>query len=758
MTRSSAGDTLVDCLAPVLLTGIALSGWSTTYDGGRWLVVGLGAAALAGLLAWWLARHGWGADILFLLLIPLYLLTAGPIAEIRVGRRLLNDLFSDTLTSWTYLVGSHPMLASDGPLLLPPYTVGLLAGGLATSMALRSTSPAVPLVAPVVAFVAIQVLGRDDPGWLPGLYFALAAAGWLVLRGLRLEVRHAPTALLTRAGLAVLVLGLAAGVARPVAERLPFDAVPQLVLRDTLPAYDVSEVRTPLEDFRRFTDQVAGVEGNVHDRPLVTVTGLAPGARLRFLALDTYDQTELRPGDRTVPGRSDDRLLRIGSDLDNPAEGEEAFVEVEVHSDWGSPWVPTAGALQWFGFDGQHSALRAAGFRYDPATATGVMTSVLTGRDVYEFRTVLTDERLTPRMEPYPELDPGLYEQARFVDLAAHGWAGGKTRPMAAVFEVARVLRVAGRYSNGATRSEEAYTAGHGRTRIGTDFIRGSLTGDDEQYATTMALAAVRLGVPARVVVGAVVPRSGVVRGRDVSAWVELRVADGSWRTLPTERFMSRRPPEANRFQQNPDPDISFPRDTKLPDVELPDPQPEQRDVAKPPAAKDDSGTSWWPRVLLLLVLVLAAAAIPVAKLVRRRRRLGHPRVTRRYAGAWLELVDLARDLGVPVPHGLTRHAEAVLIGHGEEAAWEADRTIFGIDEPDPEAATAFWASVDLDRRALRASAPLHRRLLAPFHPASLRRPPRGGRNSPSTWQEFRSEVAETPGRVRRGLGAARDR
>ena len=154
------------------------------------------------------------------------------------------------------------------------------------------------------------------------------------------------------------------------------------------------------------------------------------------------------------------------------------------------------------------------------------------------------------------------------------------------------------------------------------------------------------------------------------------------------------------------------------------------------------------------MLLLLAAAAVPVAKLVRRRRRLGHARITRRYAGAWLELVDLARDLGIPVPRGLTRHGEAMLIGRGEDAAWEADRTIFGIDDPDAAAAAAFWTQVDAERRALRAASPWHRRLLAPVNPASLRRPPRGGANSPTKWQELRSEVAETPGKVRRSLGA----
>ena len=38
--------------------------------------------------------------------------------------------------------------------------------------------------------------------------------------------------------------------------------------------------------------------------------------------------------------------------------------------------------------------------------------------------------------------------------------------------------------------------------------------------------------MPARVVVGTFTPKNGKVEGRDVQAWVELRVRDGSWRIL----------------------------------------------------------------------------------------------------------------------------------------------------------------------------------------------------------------------------------
>ena len=117
---------------------------------------------------------------------------------------------------------------------------------------------------------------------------------------------------------------------------------------------------------------------------------------------------------------------------------------------------------------------------------------------------------------------------------------------MRKLFVLARYLRREGRYSNGGP-GEARYKPGHDLDRLVDGFLLARRpVGDDEQYAAAMALMANRVGVAARVVVGAVLPRNGKVRGKNVHAWVEVRVADGSWRTLPTKEFMGNRPPQRN--------------------------------------------------------------------------------------------------------------------------------------------------------------------------------------------------------------------
>ena len=88
------------------------------------------------------------------------------------------------------------------------------------------------------------------------------------------------------------------------------------------------------------------------------------------------------------------------------------------------------------------------------------------------------------------------------------------------------------------------------------------MIGNDEQYASAMAVAAQDAGLPARVVLGFVVPDdSGVIKGTDVHAWVEVKLRRAGWVTFDPTPDKSRTPK-----QQHNDP--------------LPEPQPA---VLQPP-------------------------------------------------------------------------------------------------------------------------------------------------------------------------------
>ena len=246
---------------------------------------------------------------------------------------------------------------------------------------------------------------------------------------------------------------------------------------------------------------------------------------------------------------------------------------------------------------------------------------------------------------------------------------------MERVFAIADHLRTKGKYSDGVVARERIYRPGHYVSRLDAGFVNAPLmVGNDEQYAAAMALLANKVGVPARVVLGAVVPEGGEVKGSDVSAWVELRVDDGSWRVLPTETFMDTdRPADQQTRTEEQLSGVVIPPPAQVPPPSTIDEQTDAEITARKAqrASEEQPGSSGagWVRALLvyaggpLLAVLVVVGAILSAKWLRRSRRRSTRLVSGRIAGAWRELVDHARDLGQPVPvTGLTRREQSVLI------------------------------------------------------------------------------------------------
>ncbi len=708
---------------------IALLAWESTYRGPGLWVAGVGAIAAGIAVAVVVVALGGGLEFVILGTLLVYLVGSGPI----VGLGPFGAGFPVTLQGWPLLTGTHPPIDATGLALLPVVLLCLAASAFAAIFAMRSHAAAVPLVPVVLLLVSALLLSRSEPvsALLHGLGFGVLALVWLRVRGEQTEVADAAPdpGRKSRVIAAAAMVAVAAVIATFVTGTGSGDG--RLVLRGLLPAYDVAQLPTPLDSFRDYTRRKPAPSGNVFNAELLRVRGAPGGARIRFAALDTYDGTHWAADNDTDPERTDDRFLRLSSTIDNPAEGEPAEVALTLGAGWSLPWVPTTGALQSFDFLGDGSAAAKEDLRYDPATQSAVTTDkVSPGRD-YLIDTVLTDERVTADLRPSTALDEEIYDRAAFLDPAVQGWSFGAESPMDAVLLVAERLKREGRYSDGAIAGEEEFGPGHSLQRLSRFVLTTPSVGNDEQYAAAMALMANRLRVPARVVVGALVPEDGVIQGKDVSAWVELRADDGAWYTLDTDRFMGDRPPPRNREPGGQRPDRIFPEETpddtspeerpepQRPPEQSPEQSPEQADDADP-ETDPDAGPPVWPWLGLLLLAL--PGVIPAAKWWRRRRRLTAPRVSERYAGAWLELVDQARDLGRRVPAGLTRPAEARRLERGAELAAEADRKIFGAEEPDPRDADAFWALVRDERTGLSATYSRWQRLRAALSLTSLRR------------------------------------
>ncbi len=704
------------------LTACALAAWDSTYDSYSWIVVaviglalGLGVSVLTG------ARH-LSMWIHLPALLGLYVLTAGVVAtQSPPGLTFIGDSITATTSCWADLAGTHPTVAGEGTLLLPPYAVALLGSGLAGGLALHTRRVVVPVLPLVAAFGLVLVLGRQGVTSLPyAVAFAVVALVWIGLRGRRVVDHPGPAAgswgrRLERLVPATVVLALAAGTAYTLTGDAG-DTGDRLLLRNRIGAYDAAAVPTPLDDFRRFTDQ-PGAANNMHDRLLLTLRGAPTGSRVRFATLDKYDGRHWYAGNGTDPSRYDDRYLHVSDHFENPATGEKAYVSLRVGPEWESPWVPLVGAPQSVDAGLTRSGdSRLDEMRVNLAASSALMTSDLTVRDQLEYETRIPDDRFSVDSFPSRFVEPTAFEQAAYFGGPILVWTQGSAFPMQALMKAAKVLRTTGYYSDGSTPDGQVHLAGQSTERLGKGFVYARrMVGNDEQYAALMALIAARLRIPARVVVGAVVPGDGQVFGRDVQAWIEVRTDDGLWRTIPTERFMSRRPPPRS---DPPPPTFGVPRNVDTDDEDLAE-EDRQRDEQTRPQdpARADPPLPRWPLALLPAALVVG---IPVAKWWRRRRRRRAARPSLRFAGAWAELVDRARDLGLDVPARTTRPAQASALGIDPALAFDADAEIFAADEPGDAAAAAYWDQLTAVRRSVGEPVVWWRRWLARVNPRSL--------------------------------------
>jgi len=726
------GPRAVDLALLVVLGTLALLGMLPLYTGWQFLAVGLLGLVLgagAAQLAW--ARR-WPTVAAVLLGLAVFVVLAGPLCLRSTGGYLPGRELLDTVVlGWKDLLTTLPPVDGSGPLLVLPWLLGTatgVLGGVLVGLPRRVPAPvrlALPLLAPTALLAVVVLLGVRAPSslLLQGVAFAVLALAWLVARGLAgtVTVSGRRTGTVRRFALGGLMVAVATAVAVPLAGAGTTDEQRTVLREKVVPPVDIGQYGSPLSAFRRYVKDSEPASLNLHDDTLMTVDGVRAGTRVRFAALDRYDGTVWTASEgpaHALPGRKANAFLRVSEEIHNPTEGPTVDVEVRLGEGWSGVWLPTVGSLQTMSFgDDRELADR---FRYNLATSTAIVEGGLGAGDTYRFSAVLPDDRLTGDVEPSAEVDPDVQAAGAFLQAASVELSKGADTPMGRVLRIADQLRSTGFYSDGVKKSERSFTAGHYERRLGLGFLDADLkVGNDEQYAAAMALLANRVGVPARVVMGAVVPPGGEVRGKDVHAWVEVRADDGTWRTLPTDAFMRRRAPAEQPPQER----------QRSSGSEVPPPNPvpppstlggqDERDLR---ATKDTEGEEGdaglqvpgWLKVTLvavgspLLLVLLFVGAVVGAKAWRRSRRRRTGRPATRVNGAWRELVDHARDLGHGVRiSGTTRREQAGEVERGTGAAGvpalarQADGHVFGPAGPTDADAAAYWDDVATARRDL---------------------------------------------------------
>ncbi len=759
-------DERVDLGFTAVLVLLTLVGFRTTYYGWAWLLDGAVGIVLALVVSQVVLARRLPGAVTGLALAVVYLLLGAPIAvrEGLVGGVLptpaaVARLADTAVFGWKQLLTSLPPVDSPGQLTALPLLFAMVGAATTYSLARRWRGAPPALAAPLSLLGLSIVLGTLTPASLAlqGAAFGLVAIGWAALRAARERPplqNGAGRATRTVTASGLLAVALVGGLL--VGPHLPgSDATQRTVWRTALePPFDVSQFPSPLAGFRKYTEPNSA---ELYDTVLFEVEGLPAGVPVRLATLDSFDGSVWGAGNIAAGAPAGDdaaTFRRVGSHLAASGPGQEVTATVTIRDGgYSDIWLPTAGTVTGIDFAGPRRTQLADDLRFNVDTNTGVLPTRLGVGDSYRLSAIVQPAPASLPADVAVGGSPIVDTQAvSFIDAKLDAWSGDERQPWAKLRAVAAALRD-GAYTDGgpAGSYQNVFLPGHSIGRL-TRFVKAQqLAGDDEQYAATLALAANRLGMAARVVFGAIPPPSGQVKGADVHAWVEVRTSDGTWAAVLPQDFVPDRTKEPQQQQQRSEEkktgaQVPPPAANNPPSV-LQGPDQAQNATQKKPPSKSIFDPSTWPGwvlwllryvVLPLLVLLLLYAAVLAVKARRRVRRRTRGTPEARIAGGWSEVVDTAADLGIRLPRNATRLEQAAVLDARATPtmpgrptftvlARVADERVFAAQAPSEQDATAFWKDVAQARRALRASVPRWRRLLADVSPSSahVRRPNR---------------------------------
>lgn len=730
----------VDIAVTAVLVLVAALGLAPLYGGTSWLLPAVGGLVIGLAAAWVGASRRLPALTVLAMLLGAFLVLGSAVAVPNLAAAgflptldSLRALVEGAVLGWRRVVTTTPPVGEADSLLALPLVATMLTAVLALSAALRLRRlPAVALVPPAVLLVVVALIGtgRDYLPVPQGVVLLGTGLTWAAWR--RRQSQQAsdagsirPLGVRALAGGAVLLL-VATGTGAAGATAFAPEGKRYALREVVQPPFDPRSYASPLAAFRRYVKDLP-------DDVLFRLSGLPAGARIRLATLDTYDGVVWKvaaPGSGPASGE----FARSSGRTDDPVVGQTARVTVEVGS-YSGVWLPTVGQTTGVEFGGTRAADLGGGFYYNPATGTGLVTAGVQEGDRFVLDVVLGAPPAAAQVEgaaPAGFALPAPQQVAPQVASVASELSSGAETPGAQVQMLAQRLAKESFFSNGIAPQTPS-RAGHGTDRIADLLEQKQRVGDQEQYASAMALMVRALGLPARVVMGFAPTGSGDVSvvGGDVSAWVEVAFAGLGWVVFdPT-------PDESQTLQEQ----APKPKPEPKPQPEQPPPPtqelepPPEADPSEQPAEEDKPGgrlvgllVAALSRVVLPLAVLLAPFALLVALKVRRRsRRAGRGSPVERIAGGWAEVVDQARDLGTRPPARATRRETAqalqqVHIAASVALAERADAGVFAPGDPSEEEVAAFWAEVESALRGMTGEFGRWRRLRARLSPASLRR------------------------------------
>ncbi|MGN6695301.1 MAG: hypothetical protein ACTHN0_14085, partial [Aquihabitans sp.] len=346
-------DDVIDAVALLFLSVIALMGLRSVYDGSGAQIVGL-VGAVAGIVAGWII----GARRLsplssVLVVLAAFVVGGGPaasassIAGVLPGPGTPGALIDGLVHGWADLITTAPPVGLGGSLGTIPYVLGFFAGAAGMILARRTHQPALPSLPALVSLGAGLALGTIEPFsvLVQGAGFGAVALAWGANRANRDRRSMDGTIywprVLSAAGMiaVVLLIGALLGPALPFAS-----ANDRYVVREhAIPPFDPRDYPSPLAGYRAYRTKAA------KEATYLKVKGLPKDARIRVATMDSYNGVVWIVSEGSASGSG--RFERVGQRILPVPEGKKADVDVEVDG-YEGVWVPSVGATSSVDFSG----------------------------------------------------------------------------------------------------------------------------------------------------------------------------------------------------------------------------------------------------------------------------------------------------------------------------------------------------------------------------------------------------------------------
>ena len=675
----------------LLVLGVLFVGpvvmFESVFGGGQGAIAA-GVGVLVGLLVSWAASK-WRWDLLSIVasVVAAHFLFGGGAALRETTRwgvvptsRTLQTLVIGAVEAWKDLLTLTPPAASYvGPAMVPwmACLVCSVAAGVVTVRYGRPMWGSVALIlcgviaivwgptghTPILALVSVWWVALIA-WWSWASAIGRARSGTDIVIGMSSSTTSASTTMggssrqvvhvWWRVGMGALMVGVMVAAAIPAASLLGPTASDRIVGRDVVePPVDAREYPSPLSSYRHYNK-------DLEDSSLIHVSNLPKEARVRLGAMDVYDGTTFGMSVANTDGTAGYR--RVGSTIPGRS-ADDAELETNVStSQLLGPWVPTIGQVHVLRFDegDPNAAAQQKGLNYDLWAETALTTGPA-GEMGYTMSLSMPREHADSE---YASVEATRYAGGdtnvpKDVDTLAAEHTTTARSDLEKARAIENVLHTDGYYSNDDTINSRP---GSSQDRIQRMIGADMLVGDDEQYATLMALMLHSQGINARVVMGAY--REGTsgnvdLTGADMHAWVEVEFPGVGWATFdPTPPRDQQPTTQVNKPKSVPKPQVLQPPEPPEQPVELP---PATRDQATDPHDPNGLHIPWMAIGTVSLSLLILLGPIVLVLLAKSRRRKSRRKAAAAEAvrGSWDELVDTAIDSGLVVEPHLTRQEVA---------------------------------------------------------------------------------------------------